>query len=183
MELNKDIFLQGDHIALRPLTEQDIDGNYGRWLNDPEITLYNSHGRFPVTTEQLKTFVKAAQASNTSLVMAVIDRETQTHIGNISLQGISWVDRQAEIAFLLGEKDFWGKGVMLEAGKLLLHHGFNMLNLHRIHCGTSSDNKGMQKLAEKLGMTQEGVRKEALFKNGKYCDIIEYGILNKHEVL
>ena len=37
----------------------------------------------------------------------------------------------------------------------------------------------MQKLALKLGFEQEGVRKEALFKNGHYIDIIEYGKLNK----
>jgi RimJ/RimL family protein N-acetyltransferase len=35
----------------------------------------------------------------------------------------------------------------------------------------------MQKLAEKLGMQKEGVRKDALFKNGKYCDVLEYGII------
>jgi len=177
MELKKDIFLTGEHIILRVLTEKDIEGNYALWLNNPEITTYNSHGRFPMTADKLKDFVKASYASNTSLVLAVEDKETHEHIGNISLQAISWVDRNAEIAFLLGEKKYWGKGVMQEAGKLLIEHGFKMLNLHRIHCGTSSENTGMQKLAEKLGMRKEGMRKEAQFKNGKYIDIIEYGIV------
>jgi ribosomal-protein-alanine N-acetyltransferase len=177
MELNKDIFLSGEIIMLRMLNENDITGNYARWLNDPEITLYNSHGRFPMTIDKLRDFVKSAYTSNTSLVLAVCDKKTSTHIGNISLQAFSWVDRSAEIAFLLGEKDYWGKGVMLEAGKLIIQHGFEALNLHRIHCGTSSDNMGMQKLAEKLGMQKEGVRKDAMFKNGKYCDIVEYGII------
>jgi RimJ/RimL family protein N-acetyltransferase len=36
----------------------------------------------------------------------------------------------------------------------------------------------MQKLAEKLGMNLEGIRKEAIFKNGNYCDIHEYGLLS-----
>jgi ribosomal-protein-alanine N-acetyltransferase len=177
MELNKDIFLCGETIVLRILNEKDIEGNYARWLNDPEITLYNSHGRFPMTLDKLRDFVKSAYASNNALVLAVCDKQNGTHIGNISLQAISWVDRSAEIAFLLGEKDYWGKGVMYEAGKLIIKHGFEALNLHRIHCGTSSDNGGMQKLAEKLGMQKEGVRKDALFKNGKYCDVLEYGII------
>jgi RimJ/RimL family protein N-acetyltransferase len=54
-----------------------------------------------------------------------------------------------------------------------------MINLHRIYCGTSSENIGMQKLANKLGMIKEGQRKDALFKNGKYLDVIEYGIIVK----
>ena len=132
-----------------------------------------------MTPEKLLNFVQAALQSNTSLVLAVIDTKTEKHIGNISLQNINWIDRNAEIAFLLGEKDFWGKGVMLEAGELLINHGFESLNLHKIYCGTSSDNSGMQKLAEKLKMEKEGIRKEALFKNGVYHDIIEFGILNK----
>lgn len=177
MELNKDIFLTGETIYLRILKEKDVEGNYARWFNDPEITLFNSHGRFPMTADKLKDFVKSAYASNTALVLAVCDKQHDKHVGNISLQSISWVDRSAEIAFVLGEKEYWGKGVMLEAGKMILVHGFNMLNLHRIHCGTSSDNTGMQKLAVKLGMTQEGIRKDAMFKNGKFVDIIEYGII------
>jgi len=178
MELKKDVFLRGDQVSLRILNEKDIDGNYAGWLNDPEITAYNSHGRFPMTIDKLKEFVKYAYGSNSSLVFAVIDNNNNEHIGNISLQSISWVDRNAEIAFLLGEKKYWGKGVMYEAGKLLIDHGFNSLNLHRIHCGTSSENVGMQRLAEKLGMIREGARKEAIYKNGQYYDIVEFGIIN-----
>ena len=177
--LKKDIFLQGRTIYLRALNEHDIFGNYSKWLNDLEITKFNSHGRFPMTVEKLLNFVQMSTQSNTSLVMAVVNTENDDHIGNISLQSINWIDRNAEIAFLLGEKSYWGKGIMLEAGKLIIKHGFNSLNLHRIYCGTSSQNIGMQKLAEKLEMTIEGIRKEALFNNGTYDDIIEYGILNK----
>lgn len=177
--LKKDIFLRGRTIYLRALNEQDILGNYSTWLNDLEITKYNSHGRFPMTVEKLLNFVQMSTQSNTSLVMAVVNTENDEHVGNISLQSINWIDRNAEIAFLLGEKSYWGKGIMLEAGKLIIKHGFNSLNLHRIYCGTSSQNIGMQKLAEKLEMTIEGIRKEALFNNGTYDDIIEYGILNK----
>lgn len=178
-ELKKETFIQGTKIYLRALDENDISGNYNLWLNDPEITRFNSHGRFPMTVDKIKEFVKASRQSNTSLVMAVVTTDGDIHVGNISLQSISWVDRNAEIAFLLGEKAFWGKGIMQEAGKLLIAHGFKTLNLHRIHCGTSSENTGMQKLAEKLGMQQEGIRKEAIFNNGIYHDIIEYGILNR----
>ncbi|MCC6274395.1 MAG: GNAT family N-acetyltransferase [Leptospiraceae bacterium] len=181
-ELKKDIFLNGKTIYLRALCVDDISGNYRYWLNDEEVVHFNSHGRFPQTQDKLKDYVQSVHRSDNNLVLAVIDSKSEKHIGNISLQKIQWVDRNAEIAFLLGEKDFHGKGVMFEAGSLLIRHGFNILNLHRIYCGTSSENIGMQKLAAKLGMIQEGVRKEALFKNGKYLDLIEYGILRKQNV-
>jgi ribosomal-protein-alanine N-acetyltransferase len=180
MILDKSLFLKGDSIGLRALNEEDISGNYRHWFNDPEVVRFNSHGRFPMTPQKLLEFVEFSKKSNTVLLLAVIDLDTNVHIGNISLQNINWIDRNAEIAFLLGEKDFWGKGVMEEAGRLLIRHGFDTLNLHRIYCGTSSANIGMQRLAEKLDMKREGVKKDAFFKDGVYHDIIEYGHLNKY---
>jgi RimJ/RimL family protein N-acetyltransferase len=179
MIINKQtFFLEGENIALRALTQSDVIGEYINWLNDPKVIEFNSHGRFPMTTEKLKEYVIHSTTSNTMLVLAIIDKKSDKHIGNISLQGINWIDSNAEIAFLLGDTGFWGKGVMLEAGNLLITHAFKSLNLYRLHCGTSSDNLGMQKLALKLGMEQEGVRKQAIYKNGQYHDIIEFGIIN-----
>ena len=105
----KDIFLEGPTIYLRGLSEHDIIGDYSLWLNDKEITKYNSHGRFPMTIEKLSNFVRMSSKSNSALVMAIVSSDNDKHIGNISLQSINWVDRNAEIAFLLGEKAFWAK--------------------------------------------------------------------------
>ncbi|MBM9589064.1 GNAT family N-acetyltransferase [Leptospira sp. 201903075] len=182
-ELRKNIFLQGNSIYLRALAESDLGGNYQFWLNDEEIVRYNSHGRFTYSLDQLKSYITSSIISNTTLVLAVVAKDSDTHVGNISLNAINWIDRNAEIAFLLGEKNYWGKGIMEEAGQLLIEHGFKTLNLHRIHCGTSSENQGMQKLALKLGMKEEGIRKEAIFKMGKYFDIFEYGMINPNEIL
>ena len=35
----------------------------------------------------------------------------------------------------------------------------------------------MQKLAAALGFVQEGIRKDAMFKNAEFVDVIEYGLL------
>jgi ribosomal-protein-alanine N-acetyltransferase len=172
-------FLKGTQIYLRALSILDAEGNYRNWLNDHEIVKFNSHGRFPMTFEKLVSYINSTTTSTNILVLAIIDINTNNHIGNISLQSINWIDRNAEIAFLLGEKSYWGKGIMHEAGSILLKHAFDVLNLHRVYCGTSEENKGMQKLAQKLGMVQEGKRIEAIFKDGKYYNIIEFGIVNK----
>ena len=63
-------------------------------------------------------------------------------------------------------------------GSLLIQHAFNQLNLHRVYCGTLDTNIGMKKLAVKFGMQEEGRRRDAIYKNGEYVDIVEFGILN-----
>lgn len=172
-------FLGDDLITLRPLTVQDIDGPYAKWFNDPEIVKNNSHGRFPMGLEELKSYVHESQSKFSSyLVLAVMWRESSQHIGNISLQNINWVDRSCEIAFILGELSYQGRGVMFRAASLLISHAFKQLNLRRIYCGTLDTNVAMKGLAIKLGMEQEGRRRAAVYKGGKYIDIVEYGLLS-----
>ena len=173
----KNPFLIGERIYLRGLEEEDLNGNYIKWLNDSQVCRYNSHHRFPYDKEKGRTYIKYTQNTKDALVLAVILKENSSHVGNISLQAIDYINRNAEYAILIGDKDCWGKGYAKEASMIILEHGFMELNLHRIYCGTSSKNKGMQKLAVSLGMTQEGRRKEAIYKNGKFLDMVEYGLL------
>lgn len=170
-------FLIGKNVGLRKLLVQDINGSYKEWLNDSEVCKYNSHGRFPVSPEQLQEYIEANSLGNSNLILAIIDLSTEKHIGNISLQNINYIDRNAEIAYLLGDKEYWGKGRARESSELLIYHGFFQLNLERIYCGTSEENKPMICLAERLGFMQEGIRRNAIYNNGTYHNIIEYGLL------
>lgn len=167
-------------IYLRPLKLEDANGNYPNWFNDKEVCKYNSHGNKLYTKEMALEYIKAIQSNETTLVFAICDKLTNTHIGNISLQEISQINKSAELAIIVGERSYWGKGLAKEAGTLIMEYGFNVLNLNRIACGTSEVNLPMQKLASSLGMTQEGIRKKALHKNNQFYDVFEYAILNKN---
>ena len=170
-------FLTGENVALRPLEVGDLEGGYVSWLNDDEVCRFNSHHVFPYTEESGRSYIASQQDNRTALVLAIVDRHSNEHIGNISLQSIDYINRSAEFAILLGEKQFWGKGYSKEAAFMLLQHGFLELGLERIYCGTSEQNVPMQKLAAYLGMKEEGRRRRALFKHGVFRDIIEYGVL------
>lgn len=127
----------------------------------------------------MKSYLDHVQGSRDHLVLGIFDIKNDTHIGNISLQNIDWISRNAEYAIIIGEKSFWGKGVAKEASDLILAHGFVALNLERIYCGTAEDNVGMQKLARYMGMQEEGIRRKALYKNGRFKNLIDYGLLRE----
>jgi RimJ/RimL family protein N-acetyltransferase len=174
------IIYSTDRLYVRSFVKADIEGNYKNWWDDFEITKYNSHGLFPYTETQMNQFLDGLESSE-NIIWAVVVKPSETkeeiHIGNISLQNINWINRSAEFAVIIGEREFWGKGYTTEAAYLLFWHGFNRLNLNRIYTGTASTNIGMQKVAEKLGMKKEGEFREGMFLNGAYTNIIEYGIL------
>ncbi|MEA2091899.1 MAG: GNAT family protein [Campylobacterota bacterium] len=171
--------LEGERIYLRELRVEDAEGNYPNWLNDPEVCRYNSHGEILYIKEMAIEYIKSTQDNPACRVFAICENLSKKHIGNISLQAISIKNRSAEFAILMGEKSFWNRGFAKEAGNLLIEYGFKKLSLHRIYCGTSEANIPMQRLALSLHMKKEGRRKEALFKNDIFYDILEYGILKK----
>lgn len=170
-------FIAGKRVILRTLEAKDIKGPYVKWFNDDQTCKYNSHHTFPYYKGDAQSYIESVNRSRKDLVLAITDKKNGLHIGNISLQKIDYISRNAELAIILGNASYRGKGFAGEAAHLLVNHGFFMLNLNRIYCGTSSENAPMKKLAESLGMKREGIRRKALYKSGRYVDMVEYGLL------
>jgi RimJ/RimL family protein N-acetyltransferase len=175
-------FLIGKEMYLRPLVEGDSEGPYPRWFNDAEVCRGNTHHIFPYTAEDGRAYIQQANRGRHHLILAIVRREDNVHIGNIALDSIDYINRTAELTIVIGDKTCWGKGYGKEAARLICDHGFLVLNLNRIACGTFEDNVAMRKLAECLGMIEEGRRRQAVYKLGRYTDVVEYGVLRNEYV-
>ena len=172
-----------DRLILEPFCEKHMTETYRNWFHDPKVTYWNSHGLFPYTTAQMKSFL-ADIGSGNRIVLAVLaklpdlhGRSNNIHIGNVSLQSINWINRSAEYAVVIGNKSYWNKGYAAEASQLLFEHGFRKLGLNRIWSGTAITNVGMIKVFKKLWMTQEGRFRQAMFLHGNFIDSVCYGVL------
>jgi ribosomal-protein-alanine N-acetyltransferase len=170
-------FINGERLYLRALEEADADGPYATWFNDEEVCLGNSHHVFPFTRESALSYIHYAFQTHDELILAIVLRDGDRHIGNMALQHIHPIYNAADFSILIGDKSAWGKGYASEAGRLLFNHGFSSLNLHRIASGTFENNNAFKKLALTLGMKEEGRRRSAIYKEGRFIDIIEFGIL------
>lgn len=169
--------LEGDVIYLTPLSMADVSEKYVEWLNDPVVCRDNSHGAIRNTLARTTDYVKSVQNSETTRAFAIRLKSSAEHVGNVSLQKIDRTNQSAELAILIGEKDAWGLGVGTEAYRLLMDYGFNELNLNRIYSGQTARNSAMIRVCEKVGMTKEGVLRQAMFKNGEYLDVVIFAIL------
>jgi RimJ/RimL family protein N-acetyltransferase len=172
------IYRLGSEHFLRALRAEDLEGAYPGWFEDQETCRYNSHGKFFPSRAALAAYVEAT-ATGTDRIVLAICHDVDGHVGNVSLQDISLIDRSAEFAILLGDRRHRGRDLGYLAGRALFAHGFDKLGLERIHCGTAAGNEGMRRLALKLGMTHEGTRREAIFLEGKREDLLEFGILRR----
>jgi ribosomal-protein-alanine N-acetyltransferase len=173
-------FVSGSRVYLRPLEREDLNATYLGWLNDPQVTRYLETGVFPSTMQDLENFYSRVTSSSADVILAVIDRKTNKHIGNVKLGPINWVDRRALFGILIGDKKFWGKGFGEEATRLTVEYGFGRLNLNRIGLAVFEEHKGAVRCYEKVGFTVEGRFREEVFREGKYKDRLWMGLLRSN---
>lgn len=170
-------FVQGSRIYLRPLERDDLNARYLSWLNDPEVTRYLEVGTFPTTVRDLEKFYDEVTGSRNQVILAVVDKKSGQHIGNVKLGPIHWIHRCATFGIMLGDKKFWGKGTGLEATRLMVEYGFDRLNLRRIDLGVFADHNAAVRCYEKAGFKVEGRMRESLFRDGKYIDRLWMALL------
>ena len=171
------ITITGDHIILRPLNKADIE-NRLRWFNDPDVrkTLILSE-RFEL--EKTICWFEKMQADDSRLEF-VIETTEKTPIGIIGLAGIDSTHRTAEIYLVIGQKEFWGKGVMLEAECLLIDWAFNSSGLEKIWAEARPENIASVITMKKIGFQVEGTLRSEKVVDGKRIDVLRLGLLKNN---
>ncbi len=168
-------FLEGEWIYLREVRLADVNENYYRWMNDPDITRCLESRFCPNSLEGLREYVSSKQGDRDNLFLAIVLKEGDRHIGNIKLGPINWIHRFADVGILIGEKDCWGKGYATEAIRLVVDHAFRALNLHKLTAGCYDVNQGSANAFQNAGFVVEGIRKAHFCCGGKYVDGILLG--------
>jgi RimJ/RimL family protein N-acetyltransferase len=174
-------FFHLDHdFYLRPLNESDLAGRWADWLNDPEVTRFQAKGIYPNTREAQRRYYESLLDSRSDVVLAVVDRASDRHIGNVGLHHIDPVNRNAVLGIVIGEKEAWGRGIGARAWRAITAYGFRVLNLHKI-CATVIDgNEKSLKCALGAGYEIEGRQKQQYYKNGRYLELVHVGLLREN---
>lgn len=81
--------------------------------------------------------------------------------------------RTAELGYYLSE-EYWGKGIMTSAVRLLCEKLFSETDIIRIFAEPFDYNVGSRRVLEKAGFQLEGIMKNNAFKNGKVLDMALY---------
>ena len=177
-------FIVGDRIYLRPLEVEDSDA-FVSWLSDEEIRQYLGM-RTPGNRLREREYIEELYKDDRGINLCIVLKDNDELIGAVGLHDISIAHRNAEIGIFIGNKDYWSKGYGTEAMSLVIGHGFDQLNLHRISLGVFCFNARAIRAYEKIGFKREAVLREHSYVNGEYCDDYRMGILksewqNQHQ--
>ncbi len=175
--MESDIFISGERIDLRTVEKDDIEFLKSN-INDPKVRKDLGQYR-PYNRDKEEEFVENISSGKEDQVhLLITDSEDGERIGVISLFEINKKSGNAEIGLWI-TPEHQEEGFGTEATKLIVKYGFDELRMHRLSARVFDDNPKSINIWEKLNFKKEGIIREGSFKDGKYVNVLIYGILKK----
>lgn len=172
--------IYGKSIRLRATEREDIP-RFVVWLNDPEVRA--GLDMFLPLSEAVEENwfdeMLKRPATEHPLVIEIQDGDTWQAIGNCGIFAIDWRIRSGEVGIFIGKKSCWNQGYGTETMRVLLKHGFETLNLNRISLRVYENNQRAIRSYRKAGFVQEGLLRQAQYKNGEYLDVLVLSVLHR----
>jgi ribosomal-protein-serine acetyltransferase len=116
----------------------------------------------------------AQLASNQSFQAGIFQRGLL--VGVIGYHPIDWRNRKTALGYWLAPEAM-GQGLMTQASRALLDHGFRELGLARIEIRCATQNKRSRAIPERLGFRQEGIARRAEWLYDHFVDLVIYAML------
>lgn len=130
---------------------------------------------YPFTLEGAKQWVEwniqVAEQKSPIVINFVIEVDGKA-VGSIGLVHIV-LGHKAEIGYWLGE-EYWGRGIMTEAVKLLTKYAFEKLGLVRVYAKVFVWNEASQTVLKKAGFQFEGMHKKDVQNAGEFLDVYTF---------
>ena len=170
-------------LLLTEITSSDSESLYHLFSN-PDVVKFYDLEPFTDTAqaEQLIALFESRYQSSMGIRWALRTKTSGELIGTCGFNSWSKKMRNATIGYDL-KPAYWNKGFSTEALVEILRIAFAGIlpcgPLHRIQADTIPGNIASEKVLQKLGFKEEGIRRESAYVKGKYCDMKCYAILEQ----
>ena len=147
-----------------------------KMFNDPEIENLVGGWAFPLSLFAQKKWLELHYNDQNALRF-VIDTEEDGKIGIFALTDIDWKNRRATIGVKIASKENRSKGYGTDALMAIMRYVFDELGFHRLDANRLAMNQTSAHMLAKCGFVEEGIKREYIYKGGKYRDLVTASIL------
>ncbi len=164
------------------ISESDL--GWTRQLHNDPSTLAQLTDVQPVSVHQQREWIESMSKSRTSkrfVVKFAVDTrvgEEQYPVGVFRVDHLDLINRSVMVGLdILGEHR--GRGLSYKIYEHFMRYFFNELNMNRMYLKVLETNDKARHIYKKLGFTEEGVDRQAVFRDGAYRDYICMSILKE----
>ncbi len=156
-------------IYLRLMTAADTDLIVA-WRNKDAVRKNFIYQKL-FTREGHESWIRNKVETGQVVQMIICDAASDRPLGSVYIRDIDREHNKAEYGIFIGEDDARGRGVGTAAAKLMLRYCFEEEGLHRIYLRALASNLQAVRSYEKAGFVREGLLRDDVRIDGKYCDI------------
>ncbi|KAK2980614.1 hypothetical protein RJ640_011422 [Escallonia rubra] len=170
--------MDSSRISLRPFKLSDVD-DFFSWASDDRVTKYLRWNSLASKEEALK-YLQEVAIPHPWRRSICLDGKS---IGYVSVKPESGNDRhRAHVSYALSV-EYWGRGIVTMAMKMAISVVFKEFPyLVRLEALVEEDNKGSQRVLEKVGFQKEGFLRKYGFNKGEIRDMIMYSFLSTDKI-
>lgn len=161
--------IAGERVQLAP-PRLEYAPTYMRWFADRAVTRYMLI-RHPTSLKKQEEWLEQMAASPDDVLWAMVRAVGGELIGNIHLMKIAWRHGHAELGYVIGERDQWGKGHATEAVKLATAYAFRELGLQKVWAGVTAGNEASRRALERNGYNQCALFRRDRYVEGRWHDL------------
>jgi len=163
--------LETPRLILRPMQVSDAEDMYS-YASKEEVTkylLWSPHSSKRYTSDYLR-YVVTRYAIGEFYDWAVTEKRSGRMIGTCGFTRFDFPHDCGEIGYVINPL-YHQNGYATEAAQRVIEYGFGELKLHRIEAKFIIGNEASLRVMEKLGMTFEGYRRDAMLIKRRYRTI------------
>jgi diamine N-acetyltransferase len=168
--------ITGRVVNLRQITMSDLP-KVIEWCQDQELMKY--YDELCINSPHEIEHLLHQNITAEDRIDYIIETKNNETVGRIFLKKINLLDRNLEIHTMVGQKSKRNLIFGAEAAFLMLLNSFHTLGMHKVYGRVMGYSKEMIKLLNEIGFTKEAVCKKRCFQNGKYHDVLIFGLLDR----
>ena len=179
------IGFEKNKLVIRLIEKKDLEllrqhrNDFKTWHNLTDINLIYKEQQESwymnlIQDRTKKYFMVSGWVNNNNIV-------TKEDIGFIRIDEIDALNRSARIGCDVF-KSFRTQGFGTKIMDLACSYGFDYLNIHRLWLLVVEYNISAISVYKKTGFIQEGVQKQALYRDGKYYNYLMFSYINPKEL-
>jgi len=167
--------IKTENYIIRPLKKEDAS-LWQEWDVDEEIQAHMPEPKNEVQDISGQyEYIEECEKDKEGYYWSIETSEGVT-IGTVSLFEVYTHHKLANVGIVVGDKNYWGKGVATEVFQTLVPYAFEHLDISYIGAEVEADNTPMTRVFEKVGFTLDSLFKNARVKGEKRIDVLHFGV-------
>jgi RimJ/RimL family protein N-acetyltransferase len=174
------VITRGRYIHLRTFTPADL-AHLSRWAEDEHLSRMVGSELLQVykdVYERDPSFYDAVLVDTTQIVFIIMANDGSAQpVGLVRLFNIHQSEGYAGIETIVGDRRPEWRGFGVQASRLMAYYGVDVLGLRRIEAKAYEYNPLSINTLKRNGFTHEGTLRKASWRDGRYWDILVFGLL------